>query len=458
MELPSKDIKSTINALYVEHHVQRIITQQEQAGVQFNKTRALFYVHSLKERQSELYRKIRTYLSLELSVPYDRPVSRPYLKSGSLSSQVTQWYKEGDIPSIAGPFTRVEFVEPDLGKRQKLVAQLLRLGWKPTAYTEKGNPKLTVEGQPCPALAKLDNKVGRWIADWYTYRHRQSQIEGWLKLVREDGRISAQAITIGTPTFRFRHKGVVNVPKAAKKVLFGRQMRSLFTVRPGYRLVGYDASGLELRMLADAINDEVFTQSVINGRQEDGTDVHSKNQRDANLPTRDDAKTFIYAFIYGAGDAKLGRIIGGGRVAGSRIRQRFLQANPKLAQCIADTKRAARRGYLVGIDGRKITLRKDPRTGEVQTHKALNTRLQSAGAIVMKWAMVILDDWIHQYQLDAPKVIDMHDEGQNEVIEKDTKLFSYLAPNSIRVAGEILNLNVPLAGEAKTGLNWAQTH
>jgi DNA polymerase I-like protein with 3'-5' exonuclease and polymerase domains len=452
MELPSPDIKSIDNALFIEHHVQRIITKQEQNGVQFNSTRAKFYVHALREKQAMLYRKIRPYLSLQLTSPFDRPVSRPYLKSGEYSAPVKKWFGEEEIHCVGGPFTRIAYVEPDLGKRQQLVAQLMQLGWKPVAFTEKGNPKLTVEGEPCESLRSIGSEIGQWIADWYTYRHRESQIAGWLERVRSDGRIEARAITIGTPTFRFRHSGVVNVPKAAKQVLFGRQMRSLFGCRKGYRLVGYDASGLELRMLADVINDEEYTYIVVHG------DPHTKNQNDAGLPNRDNAKTFIYAFIYGAGDAKIGVIVGGSRVAGKRIKQKFLAANPKLAKAISDTQAAARRGYLVGIDGRKITMRRDKFTGEIQVHKALNTRLQCAGAVVMKWAMVILDEWIDQYNLDAPKVIDMHDEGQHEVRLDHVQLFRTLAPLSIVTAGQMLQLNVPLAGEAKVGLNWAHTH
>lgn len=452
MKLPSQDLKSTNNSLWIEHHVQRIITKQEQAGVQFDKTRASFYVHTLRERQARLYEAIRPRLSLELSVPYDRPVSRPYLKDGTYNSAVTKWFGVEESQRVSGPFTRCEYVEPDLGKRGKITAQLLRLGWKPRAFTEKGSPKLTVEGSPCPSLDEIGDDVGRTLADWYIFRHRESQILGWLGKLRSDGRLPARAITIGTPTFRFRHSVVVNVPKAAPSVLFGRQMRSLFTVKKGYKMVGYDASGLELRMLADAINDELFTKEVIDG------DIHSKNQADAGLPTRDNAKTFIYAFIYGAGDAKIGSIIGGSVQAGRRIKEAFLRSNPRLAACIEDTKNAGKRGWLLGLDGRKIRMRRDKVTKEIQIHKALNTRLQCAGAVVMKYAMVILDEWITQYGLDAQKVIDMHDEGQHEVLNEHAEFFAQIAPMSIVAAGVMLNLNVPLEGEAKIGNNWAQTH
>lgn len=450
MELPCPDIKSIHNALYIEHQVQRIITEQETNGILFDSARARRYITYLKNKQQQLYDSIRPTLSLQLTLPYNRPVSKPYLKAGGYSSQVTKWYGDRESSIVGGPFTRVSWVEPDLGSRQQLTAQLLHLGWRPAAFTEKGSPKLTVDSEPCPSLLSIGDEIGEWIAQWYIYRHRQSQIEGWLDLVRDDGRISAQAITIGTPTFRFRHRGVVNVPRASS--LFGKQMRSLFRVPKGRKLVGHDASGLELRMLADAINDKTFTKEIIDG------DIHTKNQKDAGLPNRDNAKTFIYAFIYGAGDAKIGAIVGASRRAGQQVRQKFLKANPRLKDCIETTQRAASRGYLIGLDGRRINMRRDKFTGEIQTHKALNTRLQAAGAIVMKWSMVILDHWVKEMGLDCKKAIDMHDESQNDVADKDAETVAALGPLSIKRAGELLKLNVPLVGESKIGINWAQTH
>lgn len=450
MEIPSPDIKSTTNALWVEHNVQRIITQQEINGVLFNSARARAYILVLQRRQQRLYEKIRPSLSLELTSPYDRPVSKPFLKNGAYSAAVQKWFDDAHIQRVGGPFTRVSFEEPDLSKRAKLCAQLQRLGWQPRSFTDKGSPKLTVDGEPCPSLQEMGDGLGKWIADWYIYRHREGQIAGWLDKVRPDGRISAEAITIGTPTYRFRHRTVVNVPRVSS--LFGWQMRSLFTVPKGKKMVGFDASGLELRCLADAINDALFTKEVVNG------DIHTKNQRDAGLPTRDNAKTFIYAFIYGAGDAKIGSIIGGTRQAGSNIRKKFLRSNPKLAECITQTQNAARRGYLVGHDGRRIHLRRDKHTGEIQIHKALNTRLQTAGALVMKWAMVILDYWLQPMDIDAMKVIDKHDEAQWEVEEQHAEVVGILGVQAIREAGRLLKFNVPLDGEYKIGTNWAMTH
>lgn len=456
MEKPSKDIKSIDNFLWVEHHVQRIMSEQENYGVYFNKAKAKRCIRVLERRQANLYNLIRPTLSHEVVVPYDKSIEKPFKADGSYTAITTRWFEgSAAVNQVGGSFSRVRFEEPDLGKRQRLVEQLIKLGWKPREYTPKGSPKLTVDGEPCSSLLTIGSEIGQQIANWYTYRHRQSQIQGWLDKLRPDGRLPAGAFTIGTPTFRMRHRVVVNVPKAAKHVLFGWQMRSLFTVPKGKKMVGFDASGLELRMLADVINDEDFTKEVCEG------DIHTKNQRDAGLPTRDDAKTFIYAFIYGAGDGKIGSIVGGSATRGRTVRQRFLQANPKLASAIESTKRAASRGYLIGLDGRKIYLRRDPNTRQIQDHKALNTRLQCAGSTVMKWAMVILDHWVRELGWTkemAAKVIDMHDEAQWECDEAHAKALGVLGTKAIQYAGELLELNVPLAAEYKVGNNWAMTH
>ena len=140
-------------ALAIETHVARIVGKQSLNGVQFDKPRASFYVFELEVRAQELYRKIRPHLQLEVDRPYKQStdsVNKPWLKSGDWSKSVIAWYGE-DIPDIMGAFSRVEFVEPDLGKRAKLIEQLLKLGWNPAEYTpvtEKGgggNPKLTVD-------------------------------------------------------------------------------------------------------------------------------------------------------------------------------------------------------------------------------------------------------------------------------------------------------------------------
>jgi len=281
---------------------------------------------------------------------------------------------------------------------------------------------------------------------------------GFQSRIRSEGRIPAEAITIGTHTFRFSHKKVVTVPKASDKVKFGKEKRSLVRATPGRVLVGNDPSRLELRMLAHFLNDALFTLAVVEGNSDEGTDIHTKNMEAAGLSNRDDAKTFIYAFLYGAGDAKIGSIIGGGAKEGKLLKEKFFAANPQLEALVEGVGAASKRGYLYALDGRKIRMRRDKNTKRIQTHKALNTLLQCSGALVMKYSMIFLDKWVREEGLDVWKVIDQHDEAQADVLPEHVDRYKKLAIKSVVVAGEYLGLNCPLDAEAKSGQNWSETH
>lgn len=366
-------------------------------------------------------------------------------------------------------------------------AKLLKMKKLPSS------PKITEE-----SLETVETPVGALVKERVVWTHRRSLLQGLVEQVRPDGRLGAGANPDATPTHRMRHRVVVNIPAARSP--FGREIRSLFAGGPvegvsqrvdllkhegpiklipntnrrlvldkkgnlkagglnkrlykrnRYVFVGYDGSGLELRMLAHYIGDPDFTREVVEG------DVHTKNQVAAGLPTRDDAKTFIYAFIYGAGDAKIGWIIGGTSKDGAAIRAQFLAANPLLADLIDKTRAQAEQGFLIGLDGRKLMMRRNGATGEVMVHKALNTLLQAAGAVVMKYAMIYLDDEVKRLGLRAYKVIDMHDEGQWECHPDDVAKLKEVMSNCVKKAGEFLELKCPLASDAVHGNNWYDTH
>lgn len=448
----------------IEHEVQRIISRQERTGVYFDIDAARQYIEQLNDK----VRKIDERLERRLPRHARRvgvSVSKPFKKDGSLSKMVLDWgtslfqpmnpegyddYNRVYSDLVSGPFTRIEYYQTDLNSDKQVKEWLLSIGWKPKEWNtsvltgDRTSPKLTPE-----SFGSLPEGVGDALKERVTWRHRTSQIQGWIDRVRPDHCLPAGANPLGTNTGRMRHRVVVNVPKAADFVPFGAEMRSLFCARPNRKFIGHDASGLELRMLAHYMNDPEFTEQILHG------DIHSYNQRLAGLPTRDAAKTFIYAFIYGAGDAKLGSIVDGTKADGTRLRNTFLSALPSLGRLIDKVKKASLRGYLIGLDGRKIMMRKDS-NGDIMQHKALNTLLQCAGAVVMKKSMVILDH--SAIGLDAMKVIDMHDEGQADVSSSDAELYADLAVQSIIQAGIHFNLNIPLDAEAKIGSNWAETH
>jgi DNA polymerase I-like protein with 3'-5' exonuclease and polymerase domains len=231
---------------------------------------------------------------------------------------------------------------------------------------------------------------------------------------------------------------------------YGPECRQCWTVEEGNVLVGCDASGLELRMLAHYMKDETYVKTVTEGSSKDGTDVHTVNQKAAGLQTRDQAKTFIYAFLYGAGPAKIGSIVGGSSTAGQRLINSFLKGTPALQRLRDKVSVYASKGYVPGLDGRKIWVR--------SKHAALNSLLQGAGAIVMKKALCILRDTINRNKWDARFVANVHDEFQIECRADIADLVGKAGVQSIREAGLAYNLRCPLDGEYKIGRNWRETH
>jgi DNA polymerase I-like protein with 3'-5' exonuclease and polymerase domains len=226
---------------------------------------------------------------------------------------------------------------------------------------------------------------------------------------------------------------------------YGHECRDLWTVEKGYKLVGIDASGLELRMLAHYMNDDAYTNEVVSG------DIHTANQTAAGLQTRNQAKTFIYAFLYGAGSAKIGSIVGGSAKEGQKLIDSFLQNTPKLKRLREKVARLyAAKGWLQGLDGRKLLVRAE--------HSALNTLLQGAGAIVMKQAVVILHKKLRQAKVDFKFVVNCHDEWQIETTPEDAERVGQLGKEAIKEAGIMLNMRCPLDGEYKVGNSWKETH
>ncbi len=346
---------------------------------------------------------------------------------------------------VEGEFSRISISDPSISKRQQIIKQLLKLGWKPTEFTETGQPKLTNKGLPVDSL-ELVGDFGKHLAMWYTMNHRQSQITGFLPYVREDYRIAARCRPLGTNTARAKHSVVANIPRVTS--VFGKEMRSLFCAAPGKVLVNADLSGLELRMLAHHMRDEGYINLILNG------DIHTFNQHAANLPTRDMAKTMIYALCYGSGDTKLGSIVGGTSARGKQLKEDFFTNVPALGNLIDSVKKFAEKyKYVPSIDNRKIFMRIFE--GKVQSHKALNTLLQANGSIISKRAMVIYHDILRQKGIDFKQNVWYHDEYLVECEEEVAEEIGKSMIEGMRLAGEYYNLNIRIDGEYKIGDSWA---
>jgi DNA polymerase-1 len=440
-------------AILLEHEVAGIIRDQEEYGVYFNIAKAKYYISLLEKMKEEKYLLIRPHLNYEVIIEETKDkkedrlsdynyVRKIKLKNGEYTASVLNWFPDPDI--VGAEFSRISIEEPSISKRQLIIKQLLSLGWKPEEFTETGLPKLTEKGLPVDTIAKVGD-FGKDLADWYTYNHRQSQITGFLPYVRSDSRIAAQCQACATNTFRAKHRVVANIPRPTST--FGKEMRSLFGVREGRVFVGADLSGLELRMLCHHMNDAEYTAQVLTG------DIHTFNKEKAGLFTRDQAKTFIYAFLYGAGDGKIGSIINGSSKQGKILKDTFFEAIPALRDLVTRVQTFAQKnGWLPSIDGRKIFVRRFE--GKVLVHTALNTLLQANGSIIAKRAMVIAYYEIKRRDLDAHQLLFYHDEFAYDTLPELGEEVGQILIDSMRLAGEYYKLNIPIAGEYKIGMDW----
>ena len=277
------------------------------------------------------------------------------------------------------------------------------------------------------------------------YQKRLAQVHSWIESVdKKDNRVHGSVISTGAITGRMAHRSPNMAQVPAVYSPYGKECRDCWTTPEGYKLVGIDASGLELRMLAHYMADEDYINEIING------DIHTANQRFAGLKSRDEAKTFIYALVYGAGDEKIGRIIKGSRDAGKQLRERFLASLPTLRTLKQRVDRASQKKYLKGLDGRKILIR--------HRHAALNSLLQGGGAIVMKKALELLDLDLKLNTIDAKIVANIHDEWQIEVKESQADYVGRAGVQAIKDAGNFYKMRCPLDGEYKIGDSWYETH
>ena len=394
-------------------------------------------------------------------------VRKPFKKDGSYSKSVLVWLGgyEDARPDIVGPFCRISFRRVDLNKIKETKEFLLDLGWKPDRWNcdSQGNrtsPKLNKED----SFHGIRGGLGKLVVKRFQCKQRMSVIQGWKSSIRDDGRIPA-IVTGLAATGRARHKGIVNVPHPDH--FYGKIMRSLFIAKPGWVLVGTDSVGNQVRQLAARMQDEEFTKSVVDPTK----DVHRETQIRCSLASRYIAKTFFYGLIFGSGDAKAGRIIGGTAEDGKALKRKVFEAIPKLEEVITrltnDWRKTAKKwynkryrrmeykdGYIRGLDGRPIQVDSE--------HKVLVYTLQSDEAIQMSGAYCVFAKWMERegfhWGTDFGITLWMHDEWQVECRPDIARRVAELGNEAIAWAGRYYRIPCPHEGNSKIGTDWSQTH
>ena len=439
-ELRKESIGFSKDSIAIEHAVAKIIKQQETNGFKFDQQSATMLLAELREKMTAIEDEVhRTFKPKWV----DDKLVTPYIKKdGTLSKRglTDEEYDRCITQNTFDPFMRQTLQEFNLGSRKQIGEYLSDFGWKPDRFTPTGQP--IVDEKTLSEITHIHE--AKLIADFLMLQKRIAQIESWIDAVKDDGRVHGFVIPNGTITGRMTHRkpNMAQVPSVSSP--YGKECRACWIVDEGNVLLGVDASGLEIRMLAHYMDDEDFTKEILDG------DIHTANQKAARLKSRNQAKTFIYALMYGAGDEKLGKVVEGNTADGRRAREHFFDSKPTFKSLRDRVQRAANKKFLKGLDGRKLYIRNN--------HAALNTLLQGAGAIVMKKALCLLSDRLNTTNTRHKFVANIHDEWQIEVPECQANKVGQLAVRSIKEAGEYYNLRCPLDGEFKIGRNWSETH
>lgn len=492
-------------AVWLEHRAAWLLAKQERNGFPFN-TKAIeeLYVE-LAGRRSELLQTLtdtfgtwyqpkggtELFLHPRTGKPLGKYPRVKYPKQGAIYKKPkNKAQREGREPCeldtrdyVEGaPYTPVEHVVFNPSSRDHIALKLKEAGWVPTEFTDKGAPK--VDDEVLEHVRVEDPEKQKCIDLIKEYLMIQKRIgqaaegdKAWLRYVQEDGKIHGSVNPNGAVTGRATHSfpNLGQVPGVRSP--YGEPCRAAFgaehhldglTGKPWVQ-AGIDASGLELRCLAHFMSkydDGAYADVILNG------DIHTVNQTAAELPTRDNAKTFIYGFLYGAGDEKIGQIVGAGKERGKELKKKFLENTPAIAalregiqQTLVESSRWVageqkvkwKRRWIKGLDGRKVHVR--------SPHAALNTLLQSAGALICKLWIVETEELLlkaglkHGWDGDFAYMAWVHDEIQ--VACRTTEIAQQvidIAQQAMRNVGEHFKFRCRLDTEGKMGPNWAVCH
>ena len=415
-------------SLRLEHDIRSIVSKQEKNGFYLDQQKAMELRAKLEDQAEDIEKNVhKTFPPLKREEEFVPKVNNK-----------TRGYEKGV------PFTKVSYEEFNLASRKQIAERLMMLGWKPDKFTDKNSP-IVDEG----VLSKITNiPEAKLIAKYLLLKKRTSQISSWLDEVSNTtGRVHGRVLTLRCVSGRMSHNSPNMAQVPATYSPFGKECREVWTTdKPDTHVIfGTDASGLELRMLAHYIDTPDYTNEILNG------DIHTKNMNMAGLTDRDQAKTFIYAFLFGAGAKKISTIVGSKDLTlGKKLIDKFLSELPRLKSFRSQVEEAAQSGKVRGLDGRLFNVR--------SAHKAVNTIIQGAGAIACKVWLRNMMKHVYKKGLDVKLIASIHDEYQFEVNKNDIQSMGEVVKLSIKETTEQLNLKCPLDAEFKTGSSWADTH
>lgn len=467
------------NAFLMSFELFERLQQQEEYGWLVDQEHMHFCIRQLTKWIERIDRVIQPHLPLIIEVEEQKTkgeygyIKKPFLKSGKYAQSVLDWSERATISldertSVGGVFSRIGFRYTNLDSGEETKDFLLGQGWEPLEWNtndegERTSPKLSKDDP----FEGIEGRIGKLVAKRVQCRQRRSVIEGLLALIRPDGRIASVVNTLAV-TGRATHRNIVNIPKASS--FYGKQMRSIFTSKPGFVLVGTDSAGNQLRQLAGRMGSPVYTRALVEGRKEDGSDNHSLTAKIGELESRDIAKNVMYCLLFGGGDAKLAKTAKKPPGSGADLRNKLYRGLDGLGELMerltAEWRATAKQrfnpkfrrmeyfnGTITGLDGRPILVPSE--------HALLVYLLQSDEAIHMAKAYCMVSEELDKKYVrgvDYGVVCWYHDEYTIECREDIAEDVKRISEDAIRDAGEYYNISCPHAGEGAIGKNWYSIH
>jgi DNA polymerase-1 len=461
--------------LKAEHAVSMWCAVASLEGWPFDLDYALEMVKRLEAEKDKAYAALSFRLGIKC-VAKDKKLGKvewkepKWTKQGCYNSHTANWFEidpysgfEGEERMILGPYSRVEFKELSLDSITDVKLFLFRNGWVPTEYNYKTDPITFKKIQMSPKITEDSLEFlggdGKLYVDFLTASSRLAVLKGWIENTDSNGRLHGDCMTIGTPSMRARHSIIVNVPSADSK--WGKEMRSLFSCLPGWKLVGCDSAGNQARGLAHYLGDQTFIDTLLHG------DIHQFNADTLtgvladmginHVVPRSVAKRILYAFLFGASGSKLWSYIFGyfDDKKGKKLKEGFVKAVPgfkmlteKLEKIYGSTSKNGE-GYIPSIAGNRIYVD--------SFHKLLVYLLQSCEKITCSAAVMLAMENLEKENIPYIPLIFMHDEIDFMVPEEHAERAREIGVNAFREGPKLFGVNI-MDGDGKIGDSWYDIH
>jgi DNA polymerase-1 len=447
--IASSGSKGILKALRSEMQMDHIMVKQNRNGWLFNAPEATQLLTTVENKMKSIEDFINPQLPARLRKVDNEPKSPKFTKAGKPAAWMRNWFSLGDECVVDdcpvwGEFSRIEFIDGDVGNTDTVKRMLYSLGWQPDEWNWKRIDGKFIKVSPKLSDSSLEGlgDVGKALMEYYTLRSRHSIIKGWFEHIDSNSRLHGDVFNIGTPTFRQTHKIIANLPSG--KAVLGPEVRKLFVARKGYKLVSADSAACQLRLLAHFMKNEEFTKEILDG------DIHQKNA-DILGCDRPTAKPFIFAFLYGAGGKKLGSILGVSEKEGNKKKKQYLESIPALKKLINNVQNIVdSQGYIPGLDDRPIYTE--------SAHKALNYLIQGAEAVVMKYTIIMIEEELEKAGLDSSILLFYHDEVTYEVKEEQAEQAREIIMRCFEEAPKALGVDIMTCGDCNIGDDYYDVH